>query len=79
MAGVRFLAVARNFFLLHSVQTGSESTHPPIKWVLVALSLEVKQQMREAEHSPPSRAELKNDGDIPQFPQYIFVAWCLIN
>jgi hypothetical protein len=34
-------------------------TQPPIQWVPGALSLEVKRPMREADHSPPSSAEVK--------------------
>jgi hypothetical protein len=35
-------------------------TQPPIKWVPGALSLEVKRPVCEADHSPPSMAEVKN-------------------
>jgi hypothetical protein len=34
-------------------------TQPPIQWVPGALSLAVKRPGREADHSPPSSAELK--------------------
>jgi hypothetical protein len=34
-------------------------TQPPIQWVPGALSLEVKRQGREADHSPPYSAEVK--------------------
>jgi hypothetical protein len=34
-------------------------TQPHIQWVPGALSLEVKQPGREADHSPPSSAEVK--------------------
>jgi hypothetical protein len=34
-------------------------THPPIQWVPGALSLRVKRPGREADHSPPSSAEVK--------------------
>jgi hypothetical protein len=34
-------------------------TQPPIQWVPGALSLEVKQPWCEADHSPPSSAEVK--------------------
>jgi hypothetical protein len=39
-----------------------------IQWVLGALSLGVKRPGREAEHSPPSSAEVKKRGDIPPLP-----------
>jgi hypothetical protein len=35
-------------------------TQPPIQWVSGALSLGVKRPGREADHSPPSSAEVKN-------------------
>jgi len=35
-------------------------TRPPIQWVLGVLSLGVKRPGREADHSPPSSAEVKN-------------------
>jgi hypothetical protein len=35
-------------------------TQPPIQWVPGAPSLGVKRPGREVEHSPPSRAEVKN-------------------
>jgi hypothetical protein len=53
------------------------STQPPIQWVPGALSLEVKRPGREADHSPPSSAEVKNAW-ILRLPQYVFMAWCLV-
>jgi hypothetical protein len=41
---------------------------PPIQWVPWALSLEVKQQRREADHSPPSSADVKNDWSFTSNP-----------
>jgi len=35
-------------------------TWTPVQWVPGALSLEVKQPGHEADHSPPSSAEVKN-------------------
>jgi hypothetical protein len=43
-------------------------TQPPIQWVPAALSSEVKWQEREADHSLPSSAEVKNDGAIHPLP-----------
>jgi hypothetical protein len=34
-------------------------TQPPIQWVPESLSLGVKRPVREADHSPPSNAEVK--------------------
>jgi hypothetical protein len=48
---VRFPVGAGNFSLYHGVQ-------PPIQWVPGALSLGVKRPGLEADHSPPSSAEV---------------------
>jgi hypothetical protein len=40
-------------------RTALGSTQPPIQWVPGALSLEVKWPCREADHSAPSSAEVK--------------------
>jgi hypothetical protein len=57
---VRFPAGAGNFSLHHRGQTVLGRIQPPIQCVPGALSLEVKGQGREADHSPPSSAEVKN-------------------
>jgi hypothetical protein len=59
MIGVQVLAGVGNLSLHHFVQTGS-GAHPPIQWVPGALSLKVKQPGCEADHSPPSSAEVKH-------------------
>jgi hypothetical protein len=56
---VRFPAGAGNFSLHHRVRNGSVATQPPIQWVPGALFLGVKRPVREADHSPPSSAEVK--------------------
>jgi hypothetical protein len=33
---------------------------------------------READHSPPSSAEVKEWVDLYLHPQYAFMAWCLV-
>jgi hypothetical protein len=43
-------------------------TQPPIQWAPGALSPGVKRQVREADHSFPSSAEVKNCGAVPPFP-----------
>jgi hypothetical protein len=43
-------------------------TQPSIQWVSGALSLGAKWLRREADHSPPSSAEVKNGGAIPPLP-----------
>jgi hypothetical protein len=54
-------------------------TQPPIQWVPGTVSMGVKQERHEADHSPPSSAEVKNSGAITSHLQYIFMEWCLIN
>jgi hypothetical protein len=39
-------------------------THPPIQWISEALSLGVKLLGREADHSPPSSAEVKESVEL---------------
>jgi hypothetical protein len=53
-------------------------TQPPIQWIPGALSLGLKRPGREADHSPPSSAEVKNAWSYTSTPQYVFVAWCLV-
>jgi hypothetical protein len=50
-------------------------TQPPIQWVPGVLSLRVKRPGREADHSPPSSAEVKNAWSYTSTPQYAFMAW----
>jgi hypothetical protein len=52
-------------------------TEPSIQWARKALSPEVKRSDREAKHSPPSSAEVKNSGAIPPLP-HVFMAKYLI-
>jgi len=53
-------------------------TQPPIQWKQGALSLGIKRPRCEADHSPPSSAELKNEWSYTSIPQYVFIAWCLV-
>jgi hypothetical protein len=66
------------FFLF---ATASESamgpTQRPIQWVPRVLSLGLKRPEREAEHSPPSSADVKVRGAILPLPQYVFMVWYL--
>jgi hypothetical protein len=51
--------------------TSSQALGPiqrPMQWVLGALSPEVKRPGREANHSPPSSAEVKHGGPVPPSP-----------
>jgi hypothetical protein len=42
-----------------------------------ALSPAIKRLGREADHSSPSRAEVKNAWSYTSIPPYVFMAWCL--
>jgi hypothetical protein len=48
------------FLFTTGSRTALGPTQPPIQWVTGALSLWVKRWGREADHSPPSSAEVKN-------------------
>jgi hypothetical protein len=58
MIGVRFLPEAGNFSLHHRVQTGSGVHSAAYTTGTGGFSLWVKQPGREADHSPPSSAEV---------------------
>jgi hypothetical protein len=47
------------FFFTTASRKALTPTQPPIQWVSGALSLGVKRLGREADHSPPSSAEVK--------------------
>jgi hypothetical protein len=38
----------------------------------------VKRSGREADHSPPYSAEVKNAWSYTSIPKYVFMAWCLV-
>jgi hypothetical protein len=52
-------------------------TQCPIQWVLGGVSPEVKCPGCEADDSPSSGAEVKNDGAVPLLPHTFL--WCLVN
>jgi hypothetical protein len=54
------------------------STQPPSLWVPGVLSPWVKRPGHEANHLPPSSAEVKNTWSYTSTPLYVFMAWCLI-
>jgi hypothetical protein len=53
-------------------------TQYPIQWVPQALSLRLKRPKREADHSPPSSSEVKNEWSYTSTLQYAFMAWCSV-
>jgi hypothetical protein len=56
---VRFPAGVGIFLFTTASRTAPGPTQPPIQWVQGAVSLGVKRPGREADHSPPSSAEVK--------------------
>jgi hypothetical protein len=66
------------FLFTTASRTAPGSTQPPIQWVPGFLSLGVKRLGREADHSPPSSAEVKNAWSYNSTPQYVFIGWCLV-
>jgi hypothetical protein len=52
-------------------------TQPPIQWIPWSLSVRVKRSRCEADHSPPSSAEVKIAWSNTSTP-YIVMAWCSV-
>jgi hypothetical protein len=65
------------FLFTIASRTALGPTQHPIQGVPRALSLGVKRPGREADHSPPSSAEVKNTWSYTSTPTYVFMAWCL--
>jgi hypothetical protein len=71
-------AGAGNFPLCHRVQTGS-GAHPASYPVGTRGSFPSgKWPGCEADHSPPSSAEVNNAWSYTSTPQYAFMAWCYV-
>jgi hypothetical protein len=67
------------YFLLATASRPSPRlTQPRIHWVTGALSPGVKQPGSEADHSPASRAEVKNAWSCTSALPQVFMALCLI-
>jgi hypothetical protein len=75
---VRFPAGTENFSLYHRIQNGSGAHPDSYPMANRALSLKIKRPGREAYHSPPSSAEVKNAWSYTSTPQYACMAWCLV-
>jgi hypothetical protein len=67
-------------FILFAMESRSAlgPTRPPIQWVQNAPSLWIKRPGCKADHSRPSRAEVKNGWSYTSIPPYVFMAWCLV-
>jgi hypothetical protein len=59
-------------------RTALGPTQPPIRWVQGAISLGLKRSGREADHLPPSSAEVKNVWSYTSTPQYAFMTGCSV-
>jgi hypothetical protein len=62
------------FLLSTSSRPALGSTQPPLQRVPVALSSVIKRSGREADHSPPIFAEVKNIFIYKFIPPYVFMA-----
>jgi hypothetical protein len=69
----------KNFLLSTLSRPTLGSTQPPIQWVQWAISLGVKRPGREAEHSPPTSAEVKKNVGLYIHTPYAFMAQFLIS
>jgi hypothetical protein len=58
-----------NIYTIDNQRPALGSTQPPIKWVPG-----VKRQGREADHSPPTTAEVKKMWIYASTPLYVFMA-----
>jgi hypothetical protein len=68
-ARVRFPVGTRHIPVFHEVKTGYEAHPASHPMETGGFSLGVKRPGHEADHSPPSSAEVKNGGAIPPLPQ----------
>jgi hypothetical protein len=66
------------FLITTASRPALEPTQLPIEWVPGAPCLGVKRPGREADHSPPSSAEVKNAWHYTSTPQYAFMVWCSV-
>jgi hypothetical protein len=73
---VRFPAGAGDFSLHHRNQIGSGAHSASYPMGTRGSFSGVKRPGREADHSPPSSAEVKNAYRYTFTPQYAFMAWC---
>jgi len=60
------------------VKTGRGATHPLIQCVPGALPPVAKRRWREADHSPPSYAEVENAWSYTSTPIYVLMAWDVV-
>jgi hypothetical protein len=75
---IRFPAGSGNFSLHHRVQKCSGVHTPSCPMDTRGSFPGLKRPGREADHSPPSSAEVKNAWSYTSTPLYVFMAWCLV-
>jgi hypothetical protein len=66
------------FPLRHRVQIGPGAPSVSSAVGTGDLTPEVKRPVREADKSPPSNVEVKNEWSYTSTPPYAFLSWCLI-
>jgi hypothetical protein len=66
------------FFSRHRVQSVSGAHPTSYAMDTAALALGIRWRGRERDHSPPCSAEVTNAWSYASIPQYIFMAYCLI-
>jgi hypothetical protein len=64
----------KNFLLSTSSRLVLGPTQPPLQWVPGILSPGVKRSGREADHPPPTSAQVKNTWIYTSTPPYVFMA-----
>jgi hypothetical protein len=72
--GVRVQVLVGSIILSTSSRPILGPTQPPIQWALGALLPDVKQPGREADHSPPTSAEVKKTWIYTSNFPYAFMA-----
>jgi len=78
-AGFDFRQWQGAFSLLHRLQPALSPTQPCIQWVSGVVSPGVKRPgRREADHSPPSSAEVRKAWSYNSTPPYVFMACYLV-
>jgi hypothetical protein len=73
-SGVQFLAGARDFALVHKVQSSSGAYPASYRWEPGSLP-GTKREGREVGHSPPSSAEVKHEWSCTSTLPYAFMTW----
>jgi hypothetical protein len=68
------MALLSFFLFSKSSRPALGSTQPPMQWVLGALSPGVKRPEREADHSPPTSAEIKRMWTYTSTTPYTFMS-----